>query len=100
MTTIDTVLHEDRRFPPTEAFAARAVVGSLDELRRLHAESLARPEEFWGRMAGRLDWVEPWTRVLEWDPPHARWFPGGRLNVSANCLDRHLATRAERVAIR
>jgi len=100
MTTIDTVLHEDRRFPPPEAFAARAVVGSLDELLRLHAESLACPDEFWGRMARRLAWVEPWKHVLEWDPPHARWFLGGLLNVSANCLDRHLATRAERIAIR
>ena len=100
MTTIDTMLREDRRFPPPEAFAGRAVVGSLDELRRLHEESLERPEEFWGRMAGRLDWVEPWDRVLEWDPPHARWFLGGRINVSANCLDRHLGARAERIAIR
>ncbi len=100
MTTIDTVLREDRRFPPPPAFAARAVVGSLDERHRLQAESLERPEEFWARTAKRLDWIEPWEQVLEWDPPHARWFLGGRLNVSANCLDRHLATRAERVAIR
>ena len=50
-------------------------------------------------MAGRLDWIEPWDRVLEWDPPHARWFLGGRINVSANCLDRHLAKRGDQTAL-
>ncbi len=100
MTTIDTLLNEARRFPPPEGFAAQARVDSLEELRRLHAESLQRPESFWGRMAGRLDWIQPWERVLDWGPPHARWFVGGRLNVSANCLDRHLADRGDRIAIR
>ena len=100
MTTIDTVLREDRRLPPPPSFAARAVVGSPEERTRLHAESLERPEAFWARAAERLDWIRPWERVLEWDPPHARWFTGGRLNVAANCLDRHLAVRPNRVAIR
>ena len=100
MTTIDTLLHEARRFPPPEGFAARARIGSLEELRRLHAESLEAPEAFWGRMAKSLDWIRPWDRVLEWQPPHARWFVGGRLNASANCLDRHLEERGDRIAIR
>ncbi len=99
MTDIDTLMHENRRFPPPPEFARRARVSSMEEYRRLHRESLEDPEGFWGRMAGELDWVEPWDRVLEWDPPHAKWFAGGRLNASANCLDRHLAERGDRVAI-
>ncbi|MGH7572091.1 MAG: acetate--CoA ligase [Gemmatimonadota bacterium] len=100
MTNIDTLLHEARRFPPPEGFAARARIGSAEQARRLHVESLERPEAFWGRMAEDLDWVKPWERVLDWDPPHARWFAGGRLNVSTNCLDRHLIERGGRIAIR
>ena len=46
-------------------------------------------EAFWAEQARALDWITPWTRVLDWKPPHAQWFVGGRLNVSANCLDRH-----------
>ena len=100
MPTIDTVLHERRRFPPPAYFASRARIGSLEEYRKLYLESIERPQAFWGRMAERLDWIEPWSRVLEWEPPHARWFGGGKLNVSANCLDRHLAERGDRIAIR
>jgi len=100
MSTLDTLLHETRRFPPPEDFARRAHIGSYGEYERLYRESLADPEGFWGRMAENVDWMAPWERVLEWKPPHARWFVGGRLNISANCLDRHLATRAEKIAIR
>jgi len=100
MSTLDTLLHETRRFPPPDDFARRAHIGSYAEYERLYQESLADPEAFWGRMAGIVDWMAPWERVLEWKPPHARWFVGGRLNISANCLDRHLATRAEKIAIR
>src|SRR5256885_7651529 len=49
------------------------------------------PEAFWARMAKELAWIAPWSRVLEWDPPFAKWFVGGKLNMSANCLDRHLS---------
>ncbi|MGH7564640.1 MAG: AMP-binding protein, partial [Gemmatimonadota bacterium] len=100
MTTIDNLLHEARRFPPPEGFAAQARIGSAEEARRLHAESLERPDAFWGRMAESLEWVKAWERVLDWDPPHARWFAGGKLNVSTNCLDRHLVERGGRIAIR
>ncbi|HUP19608.1 MAG TPA: AMP-binding protein, partial [Gemmatimonadota bacterium] len=99
MTDIDTLLHESRRFPPPPEFARAAHVGSMEEYRRLHRGSLEDPEGFWGRMASALDWVEPWDRVLEWNPPHAKWFAGGRLNASANCLDRHLAERGDKVAL-
>ncbi|MDX1660468.1 MAG: acetate--CoA ligase [Gemmatimonadota bacterium] len=100
MTDFDTLLSEERRFPPPEEFSSRARVGSMDAYDRLYRESIDDPEGFWGRMAeDELDWIEPWDEVLQWDPPHARWFQGGALNVSANCLDRHLAERGDKVAI-
>jgi acetyl-CoA synthetase len=87
MSDLSTLLHEHRSFPPPDAFrdAARVRDGAL------HAEAAADPEAFWAREAATLEWMRPWDRVLEWTPPHAKWFTGGRLNASVNCLDRHLA---------
>ncbi len=85
---IDALLDEDRRFPPSDAFRARAHVA--DESMRLEAEK--NYEAFWARMAKELEWIAPWSKILEWNAPHARWFTGGKLNVSANCLDRHVRT--------
>ncbi len=85
---ISSLLEEVRRFPPTEEFRKRAHVA--DE--SMHQEAKRDPEAFWARMAGELDWIAPWSKVLEWNPPHAKWFTGGKLNVSANCLDRHVKT--------
>jgi acetyl-CoA synthetase len=80
-----TLLSEDRRFAPPPEFAAQALgTSALYEAAR--ADRLA----FWEEQARALDWMVPWSRVLEWEPPHARWFVGGKLNVAANCLDRHL----------
>ena len=80
-----TLLSEDRRFAPSPEFAAQALgTGALYEAAR--ADRLA----FWEEQARALDWMVPWSRVLEWKPPHARWFVGGKLNVAANCVDRHL----------
>src|SRR5690606_35377187 len=81
---LDTLLSEQRRFPPPESFAARATAGP-----DLYQQG-RDPEAFWEAEARNLDWIEPWTRVLDWQPPHARWFVDGKLNASANCLDRHL----------
>jgi acetyl-CoA synthetase len=83
---IDTLLSESRRFPPPPAFAAQAIATS-----GLYDAAAANREAFWADQARALDWMVPWQAVLEWTPPHARWFVGGRLNVAANCLDRHLA---------
>ncbi|HXF95275.1 MAG TPA: acetate--CoA ligase [Gemmatimonadales bacterium] len=80
-----TLLSETRRFPPPAAFAAQANARP-DLYQRARADRLG----FWEDQARALDWMEPWSAVLEWNPPHARWFVGGKLNVSANCLDRHL----------
>ena len=83
---IDDLLREDRTVTPSDAFRASAVV--RDEA--LYAEAARDPDAFWARFAGELEWSRPWTRVLDWQPPHAKWFVGGQINVSANCLDRHV----------
>jgi len=85
--TIEALLAEGRRFDPPAGFAAAATVRD----RSLYEEAAKDPDAFWGRIAGELHWFAPWTRVLEWTPPYARWFAGGRTNLSYNCLDRHVA---------
>jgi acetyl-CoA synthetase len=82
---IDTLLSEQRRFPPPPEFAAGAAA-KADLYRSAAGDRLG----FWAGEALQLDWMAPWTATLEWTPPHARWFVGGKLNASANCLDRHL----------
>ena len=94
--TIDTLMAENRKFPPSEAFKADAlVVGTY-----LYDEAAQNDEAFWAAQAADLlDWVEPWHTTLDWKLPDARWFDGGTLNVSFNCLDRHvLAGNGGRVA--
>jgi acetyl-CoA synthetase len=81
----DDLLREDRVFPPSDQFRAHAVV--RDE--RIHADADRDPEGHWARLAGELEWLRPWTQVLDWQPPHARWFVGGQLNACVNCVDRH-----------
>ncbi|TMA36980.1 MAG: acetyl-coenzyme A synthetase, partial [Deltaproteobacteria bacterium] len=88
---IDSVLKEHRVFPPPEPFSGRASVPSRARYDELYRRSLDDPEAFWGEMAARLRWTARWERVLDWQPPFAKWFVGGRLNIADNCLDRHLA---------
>ncbi|HET7471271.1 MAG TPA: AMP-binding protein, partial [Gemmatimonadales bacterium] len=83
---LSTLLSEQRRFPPDPAFAATANTSHV-----LYETAARDREGFWAEQARALDWMRPWDRVLEWTPPHAKWFVGGRLNAAANCLDRHLA---------
>jgi len=86
MNDIDVLLTENRTFAPSAAFQRDAHVNS-----RALADDAARdPEAYWAARAGELEWMSPFTRVLDWQPPHAQWFTGGTLNVSANCLDRHV----------
>src|SRR4051812_27043958 len=89
---IESHLNEKRVFPPPPEFAAQARVGSMAEYQRLYRESLDEPEKFWSREANELVWRKPWERLLEWNAPFAKWFVGGQLNLSENCLDRHLTT--------
>ena len=89
---IDSVLQETRVFAPPPAFSASARIGSRADYDALCRRAAGDPDAFWGEMAGELSWSTPWTRVLDWsNPPFAKWFVGGRLNVAENCLDRHLA---------
>ena len=88
MADIDVLLQENRKFPPPEKFQRAALI-SDDEI----YESAERdPTTYWASKALELEWFKPWDRVLDWTPPHAKWFVGGKLNVSYNCIDRHIAT--------
>src|ERR1051326_2918729 len=92
-TNIESVLLEKRVFPPSPDFAAKARIKSMEELEALRAEASADPEAFWARFAeSELHWFKKWDHVLQWEPPHAQWFVGGQINISYNCLDRHLST--------
>ena len=89
------LLREDRTFPPSATFRAGAVAN--DE--QVYADAAKDPEAYWARLAGELEWSRPWTQVLDWQPPHAKWFVGGQLNASVNCVDRHVRNgRADKAA--
>ncbi|MBX5465544.1 MAG: acetate--CoA ligase [Clostridia bacterium] len=84
---LDALLQENRTFEPSAEFKSRALWNDP----AVYEEAERDPEAFWARMAReQLTWFQPWEKVLEWDPPFARWFVGGKLNVSYNCLDRHV----------
>jgi acetyl-CoA synthetase len=85
----------DRAFPPPADFTVQA--NAADPA--IYARAAQDYEKFWADYARELQWIEPWHTVLEWEPPHAKWFLGGKLNISANCLDRHLAANGNRRAI-
>jgi acetyl-CoA synthetase len=97
---IDSVLNEQRVFTPSDEFRAHSHIKSRAEYDRLYQEAKEDPEGFWARIAGELHWFKPWDRVLEWKLPFAKWFLGGELNISYNCLDRQVATwRKNKAAI-
>ncbi|MBI4540677.1 MAG: acetate--CoA ligase [Gemmatimonadetes bacterium] len=84
---LNVLLREERRFAPSAAFVTRA--NARD--REIYGRAGADPEAYWAEWAGELDWFERWHTVVEWDPPHAKWFVGGKLNATYNCLDRHVS---------
>ena len=90
MQEFDPHVLDEKPVPPPEEFSKHAHVKSLDEYREMHRQALQDPEGYWGEQAKMLHWFEAPRRVLEWNLPHAKWFVGGKLNVSYNCLDRHL----------
>src|SRR4030095_7364069 len=92
VTNIDSILTEDRVFPPPVEFSKHGHIKSMAELEQLRAEASADPETFWARMAEELHWFKRWDKVLEWKAPQAKEFVGGKTNLSFNCLDRHLTT--------
>lgn len=84
-------MSDSKIYPPSAEFAAQANVSGIDAYRALYQQAAERPEEFWGQLAEKeLDWFEKFSNVFEWAPPFAKWFTGGKLNASYNCLDRHL----------
>jgi acetyl-CoA synthetase len=85
---IAALLKEERQFPPPESFRAAANLADSSIYDRVAAD----PEAFWAQQASELEWSRPWDRVLEWDPPYAKWFSGGHINASVNCVDRHVRT--------
>jgi len=97
---IESVLKEDRVFEPSKDFSAKAHIKNSQDYETLYKQALDDPEGFWASMAKELDWFKPWEKVLEWNPPFAKWFVGGRTNIAHNCLDRHLTTaRKNKAAI-
>src|SRR4249920_3524897 len=87
---IESHLVEKRVFKPASDFSSKARIRSLAQYRRMYRESIRQPAKFWTREAKELVWRAPWKKVVEWKPPFAKWFVGGKLNVAENCLDRHL----------
>ncbi len=98
--TITSVLKEKRVFKPAKEFAKQAIIKSRAEYDRLCKKAEKDPEGFWENLAKELVWAKPWKKVLDWKLPFAKWFVGGKINVSTNCLDRHLDTfRKNKAAI-
>ena len=97
---MESLLREDRVFPPPSDFCERAWIKSADDYDALYRRSIDEPEAFWAEAAAELDWFTPWSKVLEGEMGSAKWFTGGRLNLSHNCVDRHaLGTRRDKTAI-
>src|ERR1051325_10098159 len=88
---IESHLKEKRVVKPSNQFVTKAKIKSLAHYRRLYRESLSQPAKFWTREARELVWHAPWKKVVQWKAPFAKWFVGGKINVSENCLDRHLS---------
>src|ERR1035437_10130143 len=96
---IDSTLRENRVFPPPPEFSAKAHIQSLEQYEALYKQSIDDPESFWADVAKDLHWFNSWDKVLEWNLPWAKWFVGGKLNLSYNCVDRHaLGERAPKTA--
>jgi acetyl-CoA synthetase len=101
IVTIESILKEKRLFPPSSEFSQSAHIKSWDDYQLLYKQAEADPENFWAQMAQQhLHWFQKWDKVLDWQPPFAKWFVNGKVNVSYNCLDRHLSTwRKNKAAI-
>src|SRR5919199_5063191 len=99
--TIESILQEKRLFPPSQEFSQKAQIKSLEEYQRLYDRAKADPQKFWAQLAEQeLHWFQKWDTVLDWQPPSAKWFVGGKINISYNCLDRHLTSwRKDKTAL-
>ena len=98
--SIESTLPEKRLFKPSKQFSASAKIGSMTQYEKMYRASIKDPEKFFAKQAEELHWFRPWKKVLEWKAPFAKWFIGGKINASYNCLDRHLTTsRKNKAAI-
>ncbi|NJD51469.1 MAG: acetate--CoA ligase [Candidatus Methanoperedens sp.] len=99
--TIESLQDEKRIFNPPSEFSKKAYIKSFDEYKEIYKQSINDPATFWAEKAHQLNWFKEWEKVNSWDPEKAicRWFEGGKLNASYNCLDRHLSGRGDRIAI-
>ena len=99
-TNIDSILQEQRKFEPSEEFRRNAHIKSAEDYERIYRESVEQPEKSGLRIASELHWFKEWDKILEWKTPWAKWFVGGQINLSYNCLDRHVHTaRKNKAAI-
>jgi acetyl-CoA synthetase len=97
---MESLLRENRVFLPPADFAAKARIGSVEQYEAMYRRSVEQPEEFWAEAAGELEWFAPWTKVLDGEMGSAKWFIGGKLNLSHNCVDRHASgARRDKVAL-
>ena len=102
MSKIEITSTESRVFQPPKTFSKQAHIKSLEEFGKIYQESIKDPPAFWAKQAEQLDWFEKWKGPTHtWNPTNAEhtWFKGGKLNASYNCLDRHLKTRGDKIAI-
>lgn len=97
-TNIESTLQETRVFPPPPEFSANAHIKSFEEYEQIYNSAAENPEEFWASVAENLHWFKKWDTILEWNEPFAKWFVGGTINASYNCLDRHLETHRKNKA--
>ena len=88
---IVSMMEESRVFEPSEEIKKQAYL-SMEDYKKLYRKSIDKPDEFWSEMADQLEWFKKWEKVCEWDfhKPELKWFVGGKLNVSYNCLDKHI----------
>ena len=86
--TIENLMREERTFPPAPAFVDNALLNDWEIYERTSTDEGFRA--FWAEESKQIDWMAPWTEVLDWQLPYAKWFVNGKLNVSSNCLDRHV----------
>ncbi len=97
---IDSILRENRVFPPPPGFGPKSDIKGMEQYEALYKRSIDDPESFWAEIARDLHWFKPWSKVLEWELPWAKWFVGGKLNLCYNCVDRHaLGERRDKTAI-
>ncbi|MDB5326637.1 MAG: acetyl-coenzyme synthetase, partial [Phycisphaerales bacterium] len=98
--SIESAQTETRLFPPPAEASAKAYIKSMDDYQSKWKQSIDSPETFWPPIANELDWSKPWSKVLDWQVPNAKWFVDGKTNLAANCVDRHIRQgRGDKVAI-